>query len=71
LDVPVLRPQGEHWVEERTAKVDVTRLPNRMPGFGNRPILEEVPEFTVHVPFDSILLTALRSFTIHSNRYQT
>jgi TIR domain len=52
LDVPVLRPQGEQWVEERTAKVDVTRLPNRMPGFGNRPILEEVPEFTVHVPFD-------------------
>jgi hypothetical protein len=52
LDVPVLRPQGEQWAEEGTPKVDVTRLPNRVPGFGNRPILEEVPEFTVHVPFD-------------------
>jgi TIR domain len=52
LDVPVLRPQGEQWAEEGTAKVDVRQLPNRMPGFGNRPILEEVPEFTIHVPFD-------------------
>ena len=52
LDVPVLRAQGEQWAEEGIAKVDVRQLPNRIPGFGNRPILEEVPEFTVHVPFD-------------------
>jgi hypothetical protein len=52
LDVPVLRPQGEIWAEEGTAKVDVRRLPNRMPGLGNGPIYEDVPQFTVHVPFD-------------------
>lgn len=52
LDVPVLRPQGEIWAEEGIAKVDVRRLPNRMPGFGDRPIYEDVPQFTVHVPFD-------------------
>ena len=52
LDVPVLRPQGEIWAEESIAKVDVRRLPNRMPSLGNRPIYEDVPEFTVHVPFD-------------------
>jgi hypothetical protein len=52
LDVPVLRPQGEIWAEEGVAKVDVRRLPNRMPGLGDRPIYEDVPQFTVHVPFD-------------------
>ena len=52
LDVPVLRPQGEVWAEESIAKIDVRRLPNRLPGLGNRPILEDIPEFTVHVPFD-------------------
>jgi hypothetical protein len=52
LDVPVLRPQGEIWAEEDIAKVDVRRLPNRMPGLGGRPIYEDVPQFTVHVPFD-------------------
>src|ERR1039457_6583626 len=52
LDVPVLRPQGEIWAEEGIAKVDVRRLPNRMPGLGDRPIYEDVPQFTVHVPFD-------------------
>jgi hypothetical protein len=52
LDVPVLRPPGEIWAEESTAKVDVRRLPNRMPGLGSRPIYEDVPQFTVHVPFD-------------------
>src|SRR5271169_2563677 len=52
LDVPVLRPQGEIWAEQSTAKIDVRRLPNRLPSLGNRPIMEEVPEFTVHVPFD-------------------
>jgi len=52
LDVPVLRPQGEQWAEEGTARIDVTKLPNRMPSFNGRPIYEEVPEFTVHVPFD-------------------
>src|SRR5690349_5632508 len=52
LDVPVLRPQGEVWAEQNTTKIDVRRLPNRLPGLGNRPIMEEVPEFTVHVPFD-------------------
>jgi hypothetical protein len=52
LDVPVLRPPGEFWAEEGAAKVDVTRLPNRMPSFDGRPIYEDVPEFTVHVPFD-------------------
>jgi len=49
LDVPVLRPQGEIWAEEGIAKVDVRRLPNRMPGLGDRPIYEDVPQFTVHV----------------------
>ena len=39
LDVPVLRPQGEQWAEESTARVDVTRLPNRMPSFDGRPII--------------------------------
>ena len=52
LDVPSLRPQGEIWAEEGTVKVDVRRLPNRMPGLGDRPIYEDVPEFTVHIPFD-------------------
>ncbi len=52
LDVPVLRSQGEIWAEESIAKVDVRRLPNRLPGLGDRPIYEDVPEFTVHVPFD-------------------
>jgi hypothetical protein len=52
LDVPVRRSQGEIWAEESTAKIDVRRLPNRLPGFGDRAIMEEVPEFTVHVPFD-------------------
>ena len=52
LDVPVLRPQGEIWAEQSTAKIDVRRLPNRLPSLGDRPIMEEVPEFTVHVPFD-------------------
>lgn len=52
LDVPVLRPQGEIWAEEGVAKVDVRRLPNRMPGLGNRPVYEDVPQFTVHAPFD-------------------
>jgi hypothetical protein len=52
LDVPVLRPQGEQWAEESTARIDVTKLPNRIPSFDGRPIYEEVPEFTVHVPFD-------------------
>lgn len=53
LDVPVLRPQGEIWAEEGSAKVDVRRLPNRMPGLGGRPVYEDVPQFIVHVPFDS------------------
>lgn len=52
LDVPVLRPQGEIWAEESLTKIDVTRLPNRMPSFDGRPIYEDVPQFTVHVPFD-------------------
>jgi hypothetical protein len=52
LDVPVFRPQGEMWAEEGTARIDVSRLPNRLPAFGNRPIMEEVQAFTVHVPFD-------------------
>jgi hypothetical protein len=52
LDVPSLRPQGEIWAEEDTVKVDVRRLPNRMPGLGDRPIYEDVPQFTVHIPFD-------------------
>jgi hypothetical protein len=52
LDVPVLRPQGEIWAEESIAKVDVSRLPNRMPSFDGRPIYEDVAQFTVHVPFD-------------------
>jgi hypothetical protein len=52
LDVPVLRPQGEIWAEESSTKVDVRRLPNRMPGLGDRPIYEDVSKFTVHVPFD-------------------
>jgi hypothetical protein len=52
LDVPVLRPQGEIWAEESVAKVDVRRLPNRLPGLGNRPVYEDVPQFTVHAPFD-------------------
>jgi hypothetical protein len=52
LDVPTLRPQGEMWAEQGTVKVDVTKLPNRLPGLGGRPVFEDVPEFTVHVPFD-------------------
>jgi hypothetical protein len=52
LDVPVLRPQGEQWAEEGTARIDVTKLPNRIPSYDGRPIYEEVPEFTVHVPFE-------------------
>jgi len=52
LDVPTLRPQGEMWAEQGTVKVDVTKLPNRVPGLGGRPVFEEVPEFTAHVPFD-------------------
>lgn len=52
LDVPVLRPQGEQWAEESTVKVDVRHLPNRLPSFDGRPIYAEVPQFTVHVPFD-------------------
>jgi hypothetical protein len=52
LDVPTLRPQGEMWAEQSTVKVDVRKLPNRLPGLGGRPIFEEIPEFTVHVPFD-------------------
>lgn len=52
LDVPVLRPKGEIWAEEDVAKVDVRLLPNRLPSLGNRPIYEDVPHFTVHIPFD-------------------
>ncbi|MGB9233870.1 MAG: hypothetical protein WCC04_05610, partial [Terriglobales bacterium] len=44
--------KGEIWAEEGVAKVDARRLPNRMPGLGDRPIYEDVPQFTVHVPFD-------------------
>jgi hypothetical protein len=52
LDVPVLRPQGEIWAEESVTKVDARRLPNRLHGLGNRPAYEDVPQFTVHIPFD-------------------
>ena len=52
LDVPTLRPQGEFWAEESTTKIDVRQLPNRMRGYGDQPIYEDVAQFTVHIPFD-------------------
>jgi hypothetical protein len=50
LNVPVLRT--DIWAEEGTAQVDARRLPNRIFFDDDEPIMEEVPEYLVHIPFD-------------------
>jgi len=52
LDIPVLRPTTEMWAEEGTTRIDARRLPNRIYFDTSRPIMEEVPEYIVHAPFD-------------------
>ena len=48
LNVPVL---GEPYATKGTVRIDARRLPNRMFLPGTGPVMEEVTEFTVHVPF--------------------
>jgi len=52
LDVPTLRPAGETWAEQGRAMIDVRGAHNRVFLDTSRPIMEEVTELTVHVPFD-------------------
>jgi hypothetical protein len=52
LDVPTLRPASEMWAEQGTTMVDARNDTRRMFLDRSRPIMEEVTELTVHVPFD-------------------
>lgn len=52
LDVPTLRPAGEMWAEQGKAMIDVRGAHNRVFLDDSNPIMEEVTELTVHVPFD-------------------
>lgn len=50
LRVPVLKTDEMYCVEGKT-RFDVSRMPNRI-FFGSGPVMEEVTELTVHIPFD-------------------
>lgn len=50
LRVPILKTDEMYCVEGKT-RVDVSRMPNRIV-FGRGPIMEEVTELTVHIPFE-------------------
>ena len=52
LDVPTLRGAGEMWAEQGNAMIDVRGAHNRIFLDYSNPIMEEVTELTVHVPFD-------------------
>lgn len=50
LRVPALKTDEMYCVEGKT-RFDVSRMPNRI-FFGSGPVMEEVTELTVHIPFD-------------------
>ena len=50
LRVPILKTDEMYCVEGKT-RFDVSRMPNRI-FFGSGPVMEEVTELTVHIPFD-------------------